>query len=109
MTRKKPIGVMLLEDQEKLPFETYLQNKINRLCYLIAQPHVKQNHKNFLRVAIVTKHTLIDFARILKGRRSAQESLWKGGPNERNNALMIALKQELIGCGLRPPHERKDK
>ena len=88
-------------------FMGYLQDKINRLSWLIQTPEVKTHHRNFLRVAIVTKHALIDFARILKGRPSAQESLWKGGPCERQKALMIELQRELIGAGLRL--DRKEK
>jgi hypothetical protein len=107
MTKKRSTSRITSDELDEMPFEKYLQQKIDRLCWLIKCPSVIANNRNFLRVAIVTKHALIDFARILKGRRSAKESLWKGGPNERNNALMMALKQELIGCGLRPPEKEQ--
>lgn len=87
-------------DNDTDHFLEFLQEHINHLCWLIAQPETRLFHPNFLRVAIVTKHALIDFARILKGRRSTREQFYRGGPVERDNVLLNELKKELVCSGL---------
>lgn len=91
------------------PFLEYLQYHIDRLCGQIEILDKIPGNNNYRRVAIVTKHALIDFSRILKGRKSAQEKLYRGGPAERQTQLLADLRQELIGCGLRPPKKEKKR
>jgi len=87
-------------DDDEEHFQEFLQERINRLCWLVNDPVVKERRRNFLRVAIVTKHALIDFSRILKGRRSALESFYRGEQLQRESFLIQQLRNELVSSGL---------
>ncbi len=94
--------------QKPTDFETYLQWHIDHTCSRLKATEGNPMFQDLRRVLIVVKHSLIDFSRILKGRASAQESLWKGGPCERQTALMTSLRQELIPRGF-PQKEKGQK
>jgi len=87
-------------DDDEEHFQEFLQERINRLCWLVNDPVVKERRRNFLRVAIVTKHALIDFSRILKGRRSARKGFIHSGPAARDNVLLQQLRNELVSSGI---------
>jgi len=89
-----------ISDNDTEHFLEFLQERIDRLSWLIKCPEIQQKHRNFLRVAIVTKHALIDFARILKGRRSALESFYRGEQLQRESFLIQQLRNELVSSGL---------